>query len=364
MKNICFFSGDITRCGGTERVTIQVASELAGMEDKYKVTIISLMESDKTSFFDIPDKIHRHVIMKKVITPINRAILYFIPILYRFVHFIRRNHIDIIIDVDGVLDIFSLPAKLFTKTKVITWEHFNFYADLGNRYRSYIKRVSARFSDYIIVLTKEDMGYYQKNLDLRCPVEFIYNPQYIYSDVSYNVASKNILSVGRLNTQKGFDMLIDVAKIIFEKHSDWSWMIVGEGEEKESLEKKIKEYGLEGHIHLTGKVKNIEDYYMNSSIFVLTSRFEGFGLVIVEAKKFRIPIVSFECIAGPKELILDHHNGFLINCFDIEDMASKINLLIEDQHLRIKFSNSSYDDTKKISYPVVMRKWDDVLNSL
>lgn len=364
MRNICFFSGDITRCGGTERVTIQVASELADMGGKYNITILSLMEAEETPFFDIHDKITRKVILSEVITPINKAVLHFAYILRRLISFIKHNNIDIIIDVDGVLDIFSLPAKIFTKVKVITWEHFNFYADFGNKYRTFIKKISAGFSDYIIVLTEEDKGYYKQNLKLRCPIEYIYNPQYIYNDSSYNNMSKTILSVGRLNKQKGFDMLIDCAKLVFDKHSDWSWIIIGDGEEKEPLLKKIKEYGLENHIYLTGNVKNIENYYVNSGIFVLTSRFEGFGIVIAEAKKYHLPVVSFLCMAGPKELIMDNHNGFLIDCFDIDDMAYKINLLIEDEHLRVRFSDNAYDDTEKFSYPAVMQKWEEVISSL
>jgi len=364
VKNICFFSGDITRCGGTERVAVQIASALADMDEKYEITIISLMEAAESPFFDIPCNIHRHVLLPKPISPINRAILHFFPVLYRLIGFIRHNKIDIIIDVDGVLDVFSLPAKIFTKVKVISWEHFNFYADLGNKYRSYIKRLSARFADYIIVLTEEDKGYHEKELNLKCPIEFIYNPLHMGCDVSYNTDSRKIISVGRLNTQKGFDILIDAARIVFAKHKDWSWMIVGEGEEKEFLENKVKEYNLDKHIFFKGNTKNIEDYYKDAAIFVLTSRFEGFGLVITEAKLYRLPVVSFECKAGPKELIRNQHNGFLIPCFDIEMMANKINLLIENDQLRVRFSDNAYDDTAKFDYPAVLQKWEKIFHSL
>ncbi|MFR2767087.1 MAG: glycosyltransferase [Thomasclavelia sp.] len=111
-----------------------------------------------------------------------------------------------------------------------------------------------------------------------------------------------LLSVGRLTSQKGFDLLLEVAKIIFNNETDWKWLIVGEGEERENLEKKIKQYNLEKKVMLVGNKTNIDDFYNKSSIFVLTSRFEGFGLVITEAKAHHLPCVSFRNVRrGPSE---------------------------------------------------------------
>lgn len=363
MNKICFFSGDITRSGGTEHVCLQIASRLAD-SPKYLVSIISLMEAAGSTYYEYSPFVRRHTILAKPVAPIRNAIFHFFEIEYWLIHFIKKNQIDVIIDVDGILDVFSLPAKIFTPVKVVTWEHFNYYSSLGNPLRMLLRRISARFADYIVVLTKADQRYCQKNMKLKCPIENIYNPIDIKENTVYDRSSKTILSVGRLNRQKGFDLLVEAARLVLPKHKDWTWVIAGDGEARSLLTKKIKEYGLEAQLQLIGKVKDIERYYAHSAMFVLTSRFEGFVLAMIEAKSYHLPVVSFACRTGPKEAVLHGKNGFLVKCFAVEAMACKINLLIERERLRIEFSEHAADNMEKLSYQRVMKKWEAVLDFL
>ena len=289
----------------------------------------------------------------------------YLKIVHSIRKYINKNKIDILIDVDTILDIFSVPATRFTNTKLISWEHFNYYENLGVKYRDWGRKLSARYADAIVTITNEDRGYFQENLNLRCPIYTIYNPITLpKTTIQYDLSRKTLLSAGRLTHQKGFDLLIEVAKRVFQKHEDWKWIVLGDGEQRNELEQKIEEYQLQNHVILKGNVHNIEDYYKESSIFVLTSRFEGFGLVLTEAKSFRLPCVSFKCKAGPSEIILDGVNGNLVEPFNIEEMSRKICQLIENEHLRKRFSDHSLNDTEKYSTNTVIKNWIDLLEHI
>lgn len=159
-------------------------------------------------------------------------------------------------------------------------------------------------------------------------------------------------------------MLVEVAKNILTKHNDWKWIILGEGEDRNLLEKKIKEYDLEGKLILYGNVKNINDFYSKSSFFVMTSRFEGLPMTLLEAKKYKLPIISFDCKTGPRELIIDEINGYLIKTFDLIELEMKINYLIDKPDILEQFTKNSTKGLEKFSYGEIIDKWQRTLMNL
>lgn len=354
MKKICFFSGDITRSGGTERVGIMIAN---GLKEKgFDIIFVSLEERAQCPFFSVDKRISRYTLKKYDKNS-------FFVLVNRLLKIIKSNDIDIIIDIDGILDIYSLPCKLFSKVKVISWEHFNFYQTLGNKLRRPIRKLSGRYADKIITLTEKDMNYYKNNLNLKSEIEYIYNPISDDNIYDHELNTKTIISVGRLTYQKGFDMLVEVAKKVLSTHSDWRWIILGEGEDRELLENKIKEYGLENKLILKGNVKNVNDYYKKSSFFVMTSRFEGLPMTLLEAKKYRLPIISFDCKTGPSELIIDGINGYLIDEFDLLKLEDMINKLIDNPKILQEFTKNSIEGLEKFSYNKIINKWERILEN-
>lgn len=360
MINVCFFSGDITRSGGTERVSTVIANELQ-KDKELSISFLSLWENHSESFYDIDKSIKRDVLYKKETT----GIFHFIGYICRIRKFIKKNKIDILIDIDGILDMYSVPAIFRLKTKLISWEQFNYYQNPYVNYRKRTRKLAAKYADAIVVITKEDKGYFKQNLRIKNRIEQIYNPITIKNNDSYySMDSKTILSVGRITEQKGFDMLVEVAKEVFKTHSDWNWIIIGEGEDKEIIENKIKEYGLTNNISIISNVKNIEDYYKKSAIYVMTSRYEGFGLVLTEAQEFHLPCISFKCPAGPSEIVDNNENGYLINCFEIEDMIKAIINLIENESIRKKFSSQAQKNSKMFDVQRIATQWSLLLKKL
>ncbi|SFL31949.1 glycosyltransferase family 4 protein [Proteiniphilum acetatigenes] len=358
--NICFFSGDITRSGGTERVTSVIINNLYKLE-RYTISILSLEMVNNEPFFFINKEVRLESLYKKG----NNFSKNPIRTIVKLRHYIKSRKIDVLIDIDTILDVFSVPATRYTKTKLIAWEHFNYYENLGVKYRDWGRKLSARFADAIVTITKEDKQYLKKELNPKCPIYQIYNPIDIQERSNpYSVESKIILSAGRLTYQKGFDLLVDIAEIVLKKYFDWKWIILGEGKDRQQIEDKINNSGLQNHVILKGNVKNINEFYNQASIFVLTSRYEGFGLVLTEAKSFKLPCVSFACKAGPSEIIEDGVNGFLVECFNMEKMANRIMTLIESKDLRLEFSKCALFETERFSINTVIEEWGKIIDSI
>lgn len=359
MKKIAFFSGDITNSGGTERVATIIANEIAG-ESEYDIFFVSLVEKRDKPFFEISENIKRFALFNEVV----KGSTHIFSICSKLKKIVKENNIDVIVDIDGILDVYSLIVKLFTKVKVISWEHFNFYQNPVVPYRKYTRALAGRFADEIVTLTDEDLRYYKENLKIKCPITSIPNPvMNLESDISYS-NNKILLTVGRLTYQKGFDMLLDVAKIVLYKHNDWKWIILGDGEDRKELELKINELGLQDKVILKGNVDDVEYYYKNAGIYVLTSRYEGLPMTLLESKAFKLPIVSFDIKTGPKDCIRENINGFLIENLDIKKMAEKLSFLMSNDELRKEFSRRALEHTDKFKLKNVLKRWNNLLSDL
>ena len=358
MKRICFCVGDISRSGGTERVTLDVA-RLLMEHGQYAVHILSLEERAPEPFYALPEGVTCARILEKPVSFRGLKLFYYLRGIRRYV---KQAKIDVVVDVDSIMQLFSIPATAFTPTRVVCWEQFNYYENLGTPLRDWGRKVASRYADAIITLTNEDRGYFERHLKLRCPVYTIYNPiAHHVARTAYNRESKQIISAGRLTYQKGFDMLVEVAKRVLDQYPDWQWVILGEGPDRVMLEEKIRQYGMEGHIILAGRVADMASYYQDAALFVLTSRYEGFGLVLTEAKAYHLPCVSFRCKAGPQEIVLDGENGYLIDCFDLEQMAERIMTLLGDDERRARFAAGALKDTEKFGLESLYKRWEEVL---
>ena len=353
---VCFLSGDITRSGGTEKVACQIMNALCL---NYDIKVISLVEKENKTFYPLSERIRRISLFIKQ----PKGITQYFKIIWAIRKEIRKA--DILVDIDTILDIFSVPAIIGLKTKLVAWEHFNFGESMGNRLRIPFRKIFTRMADYVVTLTKEDQAEYQRQFSCKERIGQIYNPTgQIEHNKLYDINSKTIISVGRLAFQKGFDLLLDVAKIVLPKHQDWQWIILGDGPERCHLEEKINNDIDLANVKLLGRVTNVNEYLAKSAIFVLTSRYEGFPLCLIEAKASKLPIVSFRCKTGPSELVRDSINGYLVDCFDLNIMTDKIEKLINDNEQRQAFSDNALMDTDKMELNNIKRQWMEVFDYL
>lgn len=189
------------------------------------------------------------------------------------------------------------------------------------------------------------------------------NPLTFFPAAASDCEEKKVISVGRFVYDKGFDMLIDAWKIVHDKHPDWKLHIYGEGYKKPLVD-QIRSFHLNDSCFLENPVKNIEEKYLESSIFVLCSRHEGFGMVIAESMACGVPPVSFDCPGGPRDIIQDGIDGILVKHEDIQLLAQKICFLIENKNIRVEMGQQAKTNIERFRLEWVMAQWKELFESV
>lgn len=175
---------------------------------------------------------------------------------------------------------------------------------------------------------------------------------------------KIIISVGRLNEQKGYTRLVEAWTRVSTKHSDWKLYIYGNGEEKELLELLIEKNNIKQSLILCSPVSNIKEKYLESSIYVMSSCFEGFPMVLLEAMACGLPCIAFDCPHGPSDLITNGENGILVENNNIEKLTEAICYLIENEEKRLCMGLNARIQIQTYSPEVVMKQWDNLFKTL
>ena len=217
-------------------------------------------------------------------------------------------------------------------------------------------------ADNLIVQTEKVKTIYTNMLKHK-NITVLPNP--ISSDLSKlrknNVTrEKIILTVGRLNNDKRHDKLIRAVNSL--KLESWKVIIIGKGPNKKKLTNLIESLNLSHQIEILSNIKNIHDYYMKASLFVFTSKAEGFPNALLEAMHFGLPCISTDCNYGPSDLITDGKDGFLVPVNDQEALIEKIDKLIKDDALKALFSKNAAETSLNYTSDKVTEKWKNVIN--
>ena len=206
-----------------------------------------------------------------------------------------------------------------------------------------------------MVLTEEDKGYWGDMPN----IQVIPNAALFMADRYADMSRKRVIAVGRLDYQKGFDRLIDAWQIVCSTglFQEWRLDIFGQGEWKDMLKARIKEYGLQNSLHLNEPIKEIAKEYADSSMLVMSSNYEGFPMVMIEAMACGLPVVTFDFKCGPRDIIKDEENGLIVPDGDIQALADAMMRLMANESLRQTMSVEARKVTETYSEEVVMGKW-------
>lgn len=362
--------------GGMERVLSIKANYLAEKMG-YKIYIVTTGQRDRKPFFYFSPQIEMYDLAinyaEEEDNSISRKILPFFFKLKQHKRklrdFLFEKQPDITISMFGNEMFFINDIK--DGSKKIIESHFNKYhrLQLGRKgifsLADFIRdqcnsRLCKKF-DKLVLLTNEDKKYWGNFKN----IEVISNPCVLQPDRRTNIMSKQVVAIGRYTHQKGFDMLIDIWKIVYKEYPDWRLKIIGNGILYEDLKAQIEEYNLQDVIKLEKtQSENILNEYLSSSIYALPSRYEGFPMVLLEASSCGVPVVAFKCKCGPSDIINNGINGFLVDEGDIESFAKSIKDLIANTELRKSMSENIYQTSKLFDLDNIMIKWQSLFNNI
>ena len=347
--NICFFCGDLSRSGGTEKITQLIAEGIVN-QGYHTVFAVDVVNANRKLYYSFNDEVRiEHLKSGNMLAKMKE--LYY---------FLKFYDIDVLINVDIMLIMYSyFPARM-SNTKIVSWEQFNYYNDIGSSHTQRIRQFCLKHTDYYVNLTKGDMETFIHKFKVCIPITYIYNPVVGKKTNHYNSSSKTLITAGHFYVAKGYDYCIKVGEIVFSKHPEWSWIFCGDGIEFDTIKKMAFDSKCPNNFVFVGRVKNVQEYMQDAAMYVSCSITEGFGLVLLEAQQCGLPVVSFDVPFGPGEIILDNVNGYLIENLDVEMMAEKIIYLIEHVDLREDFSKKSNASHNEFALESILQQWNNV----
>ncbi|MGN3439295.1 glycosyltransferase family 4 protein [Proteus penneri] len=354
-NNIIFLVGDITEKGGIERVTINLANSLSTF---FNVKIISLYKKNRIINFDLKKSINVEYINNYYeVSMYNRHLTNFKGLFFDIKYIIKKrkplkkliNNNDIVISSDIKTTCLLLGLK--KKLKIIAIEHFEY--SVASNILNKIRKLTYNKLSAVISLTPEDRDCYTAWLD---PKKHFVIPNIIQSPANvlpYENKKNIIVAIGRLTEQKGFDLLLSAwAKI---EHNGWQLRIIGDGEDKQKLLDQIQSLEIKD-VTLVSYKNDIDSEYQQAKIFILSSRYEGLGMVLLEALSHGLACISFDCPAGPKS-ILNKNNGLLVKTNDVSSLSQNIDKLINNESLIKKLNEIGPLSINEYKEDSILEKW-------
>ena len=366
--------------GGADKIIINKANYLAEKMG-YDVYLITDSQNGLQPFFPVSDKVKMidldiNFFQQYQYSPIKRLFIY-----WKLTRQFKQRMSNLLegIKPDILISTFSRDAKFInlykkyskdtlaevhTSTKNIRalpeLRRKGFpYTLLANYIEHQLNNSAKQFDEVIVLNTLEE--------ELWKPVRkvrVINNAVQLYPKEQNPLTAKSVIFVGRAEYEKGPDRLIEVWRLVAEKHQDWTVRMFCTGAMLDELKNKVKKYGLGQQVLFMPPTKDMEREYLNSSMCLMTSRFEGFPVVLQEAMGCGLPCLSFNCPSGPRHIITDKEDGFLVENGNIQAMAAKVCELIEDEQLRRQLGNKAKENIARYSEEKIMGQWKNLFEEL
>lgn len=357
-----------------ERVLANKANWL--VSHGFQIVVVTTEQRGRKPFFDLDERIVCYDLNINY-EENNRKSFFNKLVHYPFKQWKHRQRLTDLLDrlkADVVISMFCNDASFLPSindgSKKLLEIHFSRYKRLqysrkglwrwADIWRSHYDEKIARRYHRFVVLTKEDREYWG-NLKNICVIP---NARTFEMESPTSLDDKKVIAIGRYTYQKGLDRLIDAWSIVCKQRQDWMLYLIGEGELRETLQEQISQLGLQDNVVL-GKVETrVQPIYQQASIMVLSSHYEGLPMVLLEAQAAGLPIVSFDCKCGPKDVITDGVDGFLIKEGDVEAMANRILQLMDDDVLRKNMGLAAFTHSERYAESTIMQHWVSLFSQL
>lgn len=359
-EKVVFLLGDVTAKGGIEKVTITLVEELKrllGMNS----SIVSLYKSGIKPSFSCDETRIEYLSNKHETSMFNRKLGLFSGLIFdlyyiikksiALVKTIKKNKASIVVCCDIKMVLLAYITSFFVQFKIVAVEHFEY--DVPNSILKCLRTFLYKKISKVVILTSEDVDKYHW-----LPSDKLHIIPNIVSVKKDPLIEKEkvVLAVGRLCHQKGFDILINAWARSEARNSDWRLEIYGDGEDKAMLEGEIQSLEL-SNVLIKPFSSDIDKKYDMAQIFILSSRFEGLGMVLIEALAHSLPCISFDCPAGPKTIIKNNINGLLVPTGDEDKLSKSIDSLISSSEMRERFSKIAPSSISMFNSDSVTNKW-------
>lgn len=362
--------------GGMERVLSNKANYLADIRGS-EVVIITTEQQHRKPFFHFSEKIIFYDLSINYTAIQKYSVLkrFYWELLYKKKHkkklscLLKKLHADIVISMFAGEEYFLYRINDGSK-KVLEIHFSKYFREQRNRkgiwkgidwFKSHVDKYIVRQYAAFVVLTNEDKSYWGDWPNIHVIPNGYTKME--NGELS-NERKKQIVAVGRLVEQKGYDRLIAAWNLIALQLPDWKLQIYGEGELYDELLEMVESYKLLDSVEINAPVRDIHLVYQSSAILVMSSRYEGLSMVLIEAMNYGLPVIAFSSPCGPKDIISDGIDGFLVPDGDIHLLAEKILLLAQNKKLRIQMGKSALIKAQVFSFDKIMKEWEKLFFSL
>ena len=393
MAKICLIASSLFSMGGEQRVAAVIANELAENNQIVAYTMDEEKEKQNNPY-QVSDRIEiRKTVqpqfgllsrtVRRCIREVNertnffyqkKAFYHILEYAYfckawqkQMIEELKKEHYDVILAVSGGNTIrLGLIADKLDCDRTVGWEHnaYEAYFETKGLYFWHMDQLfgeSIRSLDHCVVLNHYIAKKYKEAFQKDCDV--IYNPRSFVSEEKSDLSQKKFVACGRCIRQKGFDLLIDSFYEFSKKDKEWTLTIVGDGDMRPQLEEQIEKYQLKDRVTITGYTNDVKRYLREASVYLLSSRWEGFPMVLTEAFEMGLPVVAYDITAvGP--LVTDGREGYLAKSFDIKEFAEKMYQITRDtKEGKKQMAAYALEKAESLAIENIIIQWKDLLKA-
>ena len=357
---LLYLTPKINSEGGLERVMCLKANYLI-KNFNYDISIVTQNNGNSNPFYPLEKEIKLFDIDLS-----GNRLQFFLKYIKEIKNIIASENPDTIVIVDSIYKAYLV--SFIAKNKRIIYEcHNSIYVQQSPKKFPFIfnwipklnlwfNRFGASKFNEFIVETPESTEEWKVEDSIVIP-----NPLWFSTDKVADLSQKKVIAVGRHAYEKGFDRLLEIWKKVIVKHPEWNLTIYGKSNPDFDIVAMAKKLNIDKNITFCEPVKNINEKYLEASIYLMTSRFEGFGMVLIEAMASGLPCIAYDCPCGPRSIIENNQNGFLIEDRNEFQFIQKLEYLIENENLRIDMGNKAKISVNKYQIEAIMEQWNSIL---
>lgn len=348
----------IEGAGGVQRV-LSIKTNYLIEKWGYEISILATNSGIDNKYYEFNDKINFYSEKAS-----GKNVFYLFNYSKLLKKYIEKINPDIIVVCDNGFKGYCVPFLISKKHKIIFECHGTIYTEEKQVFiadyfiNKFYQICASKFAKLVVLVEDFKNEFETSNLVV------ISNPIWFTSSKIPDYKAKKVIAVGRHSHQKGFDIMLSIWQKVVRKHSNWILEIYGESNPKIDLKLLSDKLGISKNVKFHNPSRDINEKYLEASFLILTSRYEGFGMVLIEAMQSGLACISFDCRRGPKDIISNNYDGFLIEPKNERAFEEKIIFLIENENLRVEMGRRAKENSKRYNIDVIMLQWKNLFEGL